>query len=368
MIDFEHALRMVSSYDAFVDSDRIYLMSEITNVFFDISLKDGKSTCCCLPGEYYIEDLIICLVEFGSNILLVPFNASSIFMYDIYKKEMKEVLGILNPREGQISGKFITAIAYEQQVILIGENIHAIIFLEGVHTGDKINVKKVKYDKKYKFTSSYSIHNNILYLPIRDDMKILSISLINYDISIISLDHFYDDLEDVTINLFRNKIVFLNKYDCQVSVELDKVYEKEKVSLINKESILYRKIFCIDNFWIYFDLYDGRIGIRHERDKEIERVPFNIDTALLKYRRDKESVFTFVKEFGGKIFFQNRLSGKCYYLDINAVSISEVPINISKDQHKIIINKWKESLMDYYKFFQLIESDFFNLCDFLKCV
>lgn len=119
---------------------------------------------------------------------------------------------------------------------------------------------------------------------------------------------------------------------------------KEEI-LVNSDAVSYDKIFHIDSNWIYISLQEGKIGIRRDGDKEIQGVPFNIDSSALKYRRRSENILIFAKEKNGRVYFQERMSGKYYYVDLASRTIREVMFRVKDELYADIVEKVRDSFM-----------------------
>lgn len=344
MINSKYISKILSSYDIVTEMNHLYLASEITNAFFDVMLTDGRVNVHYLPNESYDENLVIGLVKYRESIVIVPWNAKDIYIYNIEDNEIRKLDGVLQKAEREIKGKFICAVLYEQKIILLGENIHSIIVLEGRVESNEFEVKRIECDSNYLYSVNYSIYNKILYVPIRNTFKIMAISLEDYTKKIISLDNHAKTINNGVINLLDDSAECLVEYNRHVSIGLESNKIKEEI-LVNSDAVSYDKIFHIDSNWIYISLQEGKIGIRRDGDKEIQGVPFNIDSSALKYRRRSENILIFAKEKNGRVYFQERMSGKYYYVDLASRTIREVMFRVKDELYADIVEKVRDSFM-----------------------
>jgi len=163
------------SMNCIVDEENIWFISYWYNLLCRYDLYNRCLETVRVPVNYTLEGLFGNIIKVGKQLVLVPTNANSIYVYRILEREFKE---IPIREEKEKYDKFMVCAAYGETVYFFPSNYTYIIklnlnsfqleYLEFAHDGKKIQVNIQNYT-----------YNQYVYLTHKEDNMVIRYNLQN---------------------------------------------------------------------------------------------------------------------------------------------------------------------------------------------
>lgn len=327
--------RIRISNDVVIDGMDLWLVSNYTNILMNYDINEGN-----LKQIYYFPEKFtntystISYVKVEDKIYFAPYNGKNLWCFHIPTKEFKRIDLRLENKEKNIKQKFRGIIHYSNELILIGFGIHAIFRIDIASNTVKrfdeylkeLEKRGIRADKSL-LGFSYQLVGDVLYLPMLNHNMVIAFYLMGNHFKIYDIFHLESDGFD-SIEYYDGKFRLFTSGDEEVIWDCEQgQISKIKLNLMGANKRNYWKIFQINNTVIYFPMFDPQIYAKN-KEGNLEALSFLYPEPELFSDGSK---YEFIKENNGKIYFQVRSNGDCYYIDLHQMSIQPVKLKSPDD-------------------------------------
>ncbi len=179
----------VFAEDAVIVDEYIYLVSKKMPVLYRMDINTGEVSC---AGILYNESISMKqasrkIVHWKNKLIIVPYNASNIYIYNLQTGEISDV-GFSNWTE--YGYMYVEAFAYDDKIIMIGAFAKNIIELD--LTNRKITVRNSCFEefetpKDMFCRSGYVVKDDNLYVALAVSNMVLKLNLKTWNHSVINV-------------------------------------------------------------------------------------------------------------------------------------------------------------------------------------
>lgn len=358
--------RVRVSNNAIIDEGDLWLVSNYTNILMNYDIYEGNlKRIFYFPEKFTNPYSTISYEKVKDEIYFAPYNGKNLWRFHISEKKFELIDLKLGDIEKNIKQKFRGIIYYEHELILIGFGIHSIFRIDIISNtvrrcdGYLVELKKRGIEAEETFLGySYQLVGDILYLPMLNHNIIIAFYLTDDYFRIYDMPNLDSDGLD-TIEYYNGKFRLLTSSNDELIWNREYGQQsKIKLGLMEAHKRNYWKTFQNNGVFIYFPLFDPEIYVK-DKGGNIETLSF-LYPELESFR--DASKYEFIKENNGKIYFQVRSNGDCYYIDLEQMSICPIRLEVpDKNTYEKVIRKIYDSV-DKNK---LHESEVVNLKSFL---
>ena len=311
--------RVRISNAAIIDGRDLWLVSNYTNVLINYDINNGD-----LKQVYYFPEKFtntyatISYVKVEDKILFAPYNGQNLWCFHIQTKEFEEIDLRLENKERNVKQKFRGIISYNHELVLVGFGLHCIFRINvASDTVKRCDEYLAELEKRGIAAETaflglnFQLVEDVLYMPMLNHNIIIAFHLIDdyfkiYDIFNLDSNGFdsieYYNGEFRLLTSGNEEVIWNCEYGQQSRV---------KLGLEETQKRNYWKIFQHKEGVIYFSLYDSKIYVKN-KEGDIEALSFLYPEPELFPDGTK---YEFMREDNGKIYFQVRSNGDCYYID-----------------------------------------------------
>ena len=333
MEDWNKRVRV--SNNAIIDGQNMWLVSNYTNVLLNYDIDKGN-----LKQIYYFPEKFtntystISYVKVEDKIYFAPYNGDNLWCFRISTKKFEKIDLKLENKEKNIKQKFREIIYYEHELILIGFGIHSIFRINinsnTVKRCDKylVELKQMGIMTEKAFLGySYQLVKDVLYMPMLNYNIIIAFYLVDDYFKIYSIFNLDSNGFD-SIEYYNGKFRLITSgneeviWDCECGVQ-----SKTKLNLLETHKRNYWKTFRYNDLFIYFPLFEPKLYVKN-KEGNIEALSFLYPK--IEFFLDA-SKYEFIKENNGKIYFQVRSNGDCYYIDLELMLVRPVKLEVPDD-------------------------------------
>lgn len=174
--------------DAITADGKIYFVAKDMPVLYSMEAETGVITCAgILPGENIAQKQTTRkIVRWKDRLVIVPYNASRIYIYDLGTKEISAV----DYPNGRARGyMYAEAFAYEDKIIMIGAFAANIIELDMNTLGVSVRntcFEEYEEPKDMFCRSGYAVKDGTLYIAMAVSGSVLKIDLKTWEYSLVA--------------------------------------------------------------------------------------------------------------------------------------------------------------------------------------
>ena len=342
----------LNSMDAVLEKEVMWILSDYSNNLFEINRKSGRiENMYPIPYSDSRMYASCSFVKIEDKLYFAPYNTKDMWCFDLLNRKYEKIELGLSEDEKIIQAKYRSCMLYDKKILLVGEQLKELLLVD-IESG-KIKrysgfipelEKRRRNQKSEYFNENCIIYNGVVYFPILTSNSVMAFYIeeeryVIYDVA--------DDCSDgyCSIDHKMNQFILVNWKDELIKwTPGEGVIYKSCLKFLTYTDKGYRTQLHSKDNTILFAGYENQIGIIDNHDKIVRKLSFQ-DSTNSYFKEGRCYMFRFVIQENNIIFFQTRIDGKIYQMDLNNDDkIEEMIINIpEKYIMKMLRYYWKNS-------------------------